>query len=304
MSKTSECLHAVSEGEERAVACRNAPEWELGCEHASGKGGKSFLRLSWWVFQNECRYFSLSFGWLIVWRWWRYLLICCSLHWHVHTGSWANVGVYFFGLFSLWRSLPDEERAHYFKEAEQLRRLHKMKHPGWSCKDNYVSLQHVNASPLWLRRLTHACRVFAFRVKSHHEEGRGSAPPRGDLSLSRRRCVWLRTATTHRQRFSQFTHSHGWCNQARLLVCSSGPPSRLSHSTSGFPFRHSPPAISLVTSATDTETLTETETRSLLVRLCADRSRYCLFGHRPCLYLKRWDCLILCTFACKIKCVF
>lgn len=43
--KASECLHAVSEGEERAVACRNAPEWELGCEHASGKGGKSFLSL-------------------------------------------------------------------------------------------------------------------------------------------------------------------------------------------------------------------------------------------------------------------
>lgn len=37
-----------------------------------------------------------------------------------------------------WKSLPKEEQAKYFLEAEREKHLHSLKHPGWSCKDNYV----------------------------------------------------------------------------------------------------------------------------------------------------------------------
>lgn len=82
---------------------------------------------------------------------------------------------FFFGLFSQWRSLPDEERAHYFKEAEQLRRLQKMKHPGWSCKENYVSLPHANASPILFGSAVSPARAVCLRsgqkVITRKEEG-------------------------------------------------------------------------------------------------------------------------------------
>lgn len=141
--KAPECLHALSEGAEKTVAIRDAAEWERGREHPSGKEGKRFLSLSWSIFQKESSDFSLNFSCLMVWPWWRCLLIC-SLYWRVHAGSCACVCVFLLG--PQWRSLPAEERAHYFKEAEQLRQLHRMKHPGWSCKDNYVRLQHARAS--------------------------------------------------------------------------------------------------------------------------------------------------------------
>lgn len=120
-----------------------------------------------------------------------------------------------------WRSLSKEEQVVYFTDAEQQRLFHKMRHPKWSCKENYVSRQHNNVILLFccLDHSVITCHVFVFRVKSRRS-GRGNAPPLLIVDTSPRNVSPRRPEDVH-QSFRPLTHFHGPCNHqtSNIITC-------------------------------------------------------------------------------------
>uniref|UniRef100_A0A3Q2XYE5 HMG box domain-containing protein n=1 Tax=Hippocampus comes TaxID=109280 RepID=A0A3Q2XYE5_HIPCM len=51
----------------------------------------------------------------------------------------TNIAVINETLGKMWHLLPDKEKAKYYEQAEEERRLHAQQHPDWSCRHNYVS---------------------------------------------------------------------------------------------------------------------------------------------------------------------
>ncbi|XP_049582099.1 transcription factor 7-like isoform X2 [Syngnathus scovelli] len=51
--------------------------------------------------------------------------------------SSTNIAVINETLGKMWHLLPDKEKAKYYEQAEEERRLHAQQHPDWSCRHNY-----------------------------------------------------------------------------------------------------------------------------------------------------------------------
>ncbi|XP_054650643.1 lymphoid enhancer-binding factor 1-like isoform X2 [Dunckerocampus dactyliophorus] len=51
--------------------------------------------------------------------------------------SSTNIAVINETLGKMWHLLPEKEKAKYYEQAEEERRLHAQQHPDWSCRHNY-----------------------------------------------------------------------------------------------------------------------------------------------------------------------
>ncbi|XP_061537941.1 transcription factor 7-like 1-C isoform X1 [Phycodurus eques] len=49
----------------------------------------------------------------------------------------TNIAVINETLGKMWHLLPDKEKAKYYEQAEEERKLHAQQHPDWSCRHNY-----------------------------------------------------------------------------------------------------------------------------------------------------------------------